>query len=210
MLTRLSTFFGFSSWLSLGEPVRMEEALCGVGGGPRLEEEPVDELEGDFLIGEPVLEEEEEEPGGGGKSSTELSGGGGGNSGDCGAPPGCHFGLDLTAGGDWGALNLEPSMELEAGREQGAAFPGNWFTICLTKDEVAAAMEVEEEEGDRARLLEERLCCFGSVGGGWFGECPVEKLCCFFIGALLPNSSTGDMGDMVTGREDGPEGLGAV
>lgn len=100
----------------------MEEALCGVGGGPRLVD-PVDELEGDFFIGELVLEEEE--LGGGGKSSTELSGGGGGNSGDCGAPPGCHFGFDLTAGGDWGALNLEPSMELEAGREQGAEFPGN-------------------------------------------------------------------------------------
>lgn len=100
----------------------MEEALCGVGGGPRLVE-PVDELEGDFFIGEPVLEEQE--MGGRGKSSTELSGGGGGNSGDCGAPPGCHFGLDLTAGGDWGALNFEPSMEVEAGRGQGAEFPGN-------------------------------------------------------------------------------------
>lgn len=60
--------------------------------------DPVDEVEGDFLMGEPVLEEEE--TGGGGKSSAEVSGGGGGNSGDCGAPPGCHFGFDLTAGGD--------------------------------------------------------------------------------------------------------------
>lgn len=56
--------------------------------------EPVKEEEGDFLIGDPVFEEERE----GGK----LSGGGGGNSGDCGGttPPGCHFGLALTAGGD--------------------------------------------------------------------------------------------------------------
>lgn len=59
--------------------------------------DPVDVAEGDFFMGEPVLEE-----GGGGKSPTELSGGGGGNSGDCAAttPPGCHFGLALTAGGD--------------------------------------------------------------------------------------------------------------
>lgn len=99
MLTRLSTFFGLSSWASPDELDRMEEALCGVGGGPRLVE-PVDEVEGDFFMGEPVLEEDEE--GGGGKSPSELSGGGGGNSGDCGAttPPGCHFGLALTAGGD--------------------------------------------------------------------------------------------------------------
>lgn len=75
----------------------MEEALCGAGGGPRLVD-PVDEAEGDFFMGEPVLEEDA--MGGGGKSSAELSGGGGGNSGDCGAPPGCHFGFDLTAGGD--------------------------------------------------------------------------------------------------------------
>lgn len=62
--------------------------------------DPVDEVEGDFLMGEPVFEEDEE--GGGGKSPRELSGGGGGNSGDCGAttPPGCHFGLAFTAGGD--------------------------------------------------------------------------------------------------------------
>lgn len=59
--------------------------------------DPVDEVEGDFFMGEPVLEE-----GGGRKSPWELSGGGGGNSGDCGAtmPPGCHFGLALTVGGD--------------------------------------------------------------------------------------------------------------
>lgn len=98
LLTRLSTFFGLSSWVSPDELDRMEEALCGVGGGPRLVD-PVDEVEGDFFMGEPVLEDEE---GGGGKSPRELSGGGGGNSGDCGAttPPGCHFGLALTAGGD--------------------------------------------------------------------------------------------------------------
>lgn len=95
MLTRLSTFFGLSSWVS-PELDRMEEALCGAGGGPRFMD-PVDVAEGDFFMGEPVLEE-----GGGGKSPTELSGGGGGNSGDCAAttPPGCHFGLALTAGGD--------------------------------------------------------------------------------------------------------------
>lgn len=55
------------------------------------------------------------------------------------------------------------------------------MTICLTNEEVAAAMETEEEEeeGEMARFLEERLCCLGRVGGGWLGECPVEKLCCF-------------------------------
>lgn len=26
--------------------------------------------------------------------------------------------------------------------------------------------EEEDEEGERARFLEERLCCFGRVGGG--------------------------------------------
>lgn len=56
------------------------------------------------------------------------------------------------------------------------------MTICLTNEEVAAAMETDadEAEGDRAvRFLEERLCCLGKVGGGALGECPVEKLCCF-------------------------------
>lgn len=98
LLTRLSTFFGLSSWVSPELP-RMEEALCGVGGGPLLLD-PVDEVEGDFFMGEPVFEEDE--VGGGGKSPREVSTGGGGNSGDCGAmtPPGCHFGLALTAGGD--------------------------------------------------------------------------------------------------------------
>lgn len=58
------------------------------------------------------------------------------------------------------------------------------MTICLTNEEVAAAMETaeEEEEGEMARFLEERLCCLGRVGGGWLGECPVEKLCCFLKG----------------------------
>lgn len=102
----------------------MEEALCGVGGGPLLVD-PVDEVEGDFFMGEPVFEDDGE--GGGGIFSRELAGGGGGKSGDCGGtiPPGCHFGLALTAGGDWGAVNLDPSMELEADREEGADFPGN-------------------------------------------------------------------------------------
>lgn len=80
----------------------------------------------------------------------------------------------------------------------------------MTNDEVAAAIDVEEEEGDRAKFLEERLCCFGSVGGGWFGECPVEKLCCFLNGTWPPMISDGDTGDRATGREDGPEGFGAV
>lgn len=97
MLTRLSTFFGLSSWVSLDELDRIDEALCGAGGGPRLVD-PVDEVEGDFFMGEPILEEDEE--GGGGKSPMELSGGGG-NSGDCAiTPPGCHLGLAFTAGGD--------------------------------------------------------------------------------------------------------------
>lgn len=87
--------------------------------------DPVDEVEGDFLMGEPGLAEDDE--GGGGKSPAEPSRGGGGNSGDCGATatPGCHLGLALTAGGDWGVLNLDPSMELEADREGDVAFPGN-------------------------------------------------------------------------------------
>lgn len=108
MLTRLSTFLGLSSGASL-----MEEALCGAGGGPRLVE-PIEEVEGDFLMGEAVLEEE-----GGENSVSELSGGGGGNSGDCGAttPPGCHFGFALTAGGLWGVELLEEGTEEE--------FPGN-------------------------------------------------------------------------------------
>lgn len=119
LLTRLSTFLGRSSD-SVDEPLRMDEARCGVGGGPRLAE-PVDEAEGDLLTGEP-------DEGGGGKSpAAEPSGGGGGNSGDWGAtpPPGCHLGLALTAGGDCGPPNLGPSVEPDAGREGWAAFPGN-------------------------------------------------------------------------------------
>lgn len=44
--------------------------------------------------------------GGGAGKQLLLSAGGGGNSGDCSCwlPPGCHFGLDFTAGGDRGAL----------------------------------------------------------------------------------------------------------
>lgn len=120
MLTRLSTVLDLSSWISPDELDRIEEALCGVGGGPRLED-PVDEVEGDFFMGETVLVDDEEE-GGGGNSPKEPSGGGGGNSGDCGAttPPGCHFGLALTAGGDCGAANFDPSV-----LELGAEFPGN-------------------------------------------------------------------------------------
>lgn len=113
MLTRLSTFFGRSSWASPDKLHRMDEALWGAGG-PRLLDAA------DALGGRP-------EDRGGGNSAMELSHGGGGNSGDGGAtaPPGCHFGLALTAGGDCGAANFDPSVELEAGREEGAEFPGN-------------------------------------------------------------------------------------
>lgn len=136
----------------------MDDALCGVGGGPRLVD-PVEEEEGDFFIGDPVFEE----------LLDAVSFGGGGNSGDCTTPPGCHFGLALTAGGDWGALDLDPSVEVDIGRVDGGEFPGNWLTICLTSEDVAAAMDTDAEdaEGDRAvRFLEERLCCLGKVGGG--------------------------------------------
>lgn len=103
-------------------------------------------------------------------------------------------------------------MELDADREEGAALPGNWLTICLTREEVAAAMETdeEEEEGEMARFLEERLCCLGSVGGGWLGECPVEKLCCFLTGPCPTGCCVGDTGERARGSEDGPDGLGAV
>lgn len=42
------------------------------------------------------------------------------------------------------------------------------MTICLTNEEVAAAMETEDEDedGETERFLEERLCCLGRVGGG--------------------------------------------
>lgn len=159
--------------------------------------EPVDEEEGDFFMGDPDLDE-----GGGGKSAAELSGGGGGNSGDCGAttPPGCHFGLALTAGTEGAAL------------EEEAAFPGNWLTICLTSEEVAAAMEteVEEADGEMERFFDDRLCCLGRVGGGWFGEWPVEKLCCFLTGPWRPFCGVGDTGESATGKDVGPDGFGAV
>lgn len=86
------------------------------------------------------------------------------------------------------------------------------MTICLTREEVAAAMEPDEDEGDgdRARFLDERLCCLGRVGGGWLGEWPVEKLCCFFGGMWLPAGGVGDTGESAMGSEEGPEGFGAV
>lgn len=72
-------------------------------------------------------------------------------------------------------------------------------------------MEEEEAGGERAeRFLEEMLCCFGRVGGGWFGECPVEKLCCFFTGPWALEGCVGETGERASGREEGPEGLGAV
>lgn len=70
--------------------------------------------------------------------------------------------------------------------------------------------DAEEEGGERVRFLEERLCCFGRVGGGWLGECPVEKLCCFFIGPWAPKGGVGDTGERARGSEEGPERLGAV
>lgn len=98
----------------------MLEFLCGVGGGflPAKLEEP----EGDLFVGEPrfpggrgggggvgpVTGAGGGGGGGGGAGKPVLlSGGGGGNSGDCSwPPPGCHFGLVLTAGGERGALGL--------------------------------------------------------------------------------------------------------
>lgn len=100
----------------------MLEFLCGVGGGflpPKLKEP-----EGDLLTGDPrfpggrgggggvgpVTGAGGGGGGGGGGAGKPglLSGGGGGNSGDCSCwpPPGCHFGLVLTAGGERGALGL--------------------------------------------------------------------------------------------------------
>ena len=87
MLTRSSTFF--DSWYSMEVVDFMLEFRCGVGGG-LLPAEPVEELEeveGDFLIGDPILEGGglgAGGGGGGGGKSKLLSGGGGGNSGDCG------------------------------------------------------------------------------------------------------------------------------
>lgn len=64
--------------------------------------------------------------GGGGKSDKELSRGGGGNCGDWGetTPPACHFALVLTAGGDAGVVNLDPSVLLDAVTGESAEFPG--------------------------------------------------------------------------------------
>lgn len=85
MLTRSSTFF--DSWYSADELDFMLEFRCGVGGGLLMDElvERLDEVEGDFFMGDPVLEEgglESEGRGGGGGKSRLLSGGGGGKSGD--------------------------------------------------------------------------------------------------------------------------------
>lgn len=99
----------------------MLEFLCGVGGGffiPK-QEGPV----GDFFKGEPrppggrgggggvgpVMGAGGGGGGGGGAGKPVLvSGGGGGKSEDCDCwpPPGCHFGLAFTAGGERGALGL--------------------------------------------------------------------------------------------------------
>lgn len=87
MLTKSSTFF--DSWYSTEEFALMLEFRCGVGGG-LLPAEPVEELEeveGDFLIGDPILEVgglAAGGGGGGGGKSRLVSGGGGGNSGDWG------------------------------------------------------------------------------------------------------------------------------
>lgn len=42
------------------------------------------------------------------------------------------------------------------------------------------------------------------------GECPVEKLCCFFTGPWVLWGGVGDTGERAIGREEGPEGLGGV
>lgn len=83
MLTRSSTFL--DSWHS--RPFTLE-LRCGVGGGFLLPEpvEEFDDVDGDFLIGDPILPEAGGAGGGlgggGGGKSRLLSGGGGGNSGD--------------------------------------------------------------------------------------------------------------------------------
>lgn len=133
----------------------MLELRCGVGGGffPPEPVEEFDDVDGDFLIGDPDLPEGCEAGGGlgagGGGNSRVLSGGGGGNSGDCGCacPPGCHLGLFFTTGGDMGPL--DPSR-----------VSGNWLTICFTSDWVG------EIGADTDGALEERLYCLGRVGGG--------------------------------------------
>lgn len=99
----------------------MLEFLWGVGGG--FLHSQLEEPEGDLLMGEPrfpggrgggggvgpVTGAGGGGGGGGGAGKPALlSGGGGGNSGDCSCwpPPGCHFGLVFTAGGERGALGL--------------------------------------------------------------------------------------------------------
>lgn len=67
----------------------MLELRCGVGGGffPAEPVEEFDDVDGDFLIGDPTLPDCWAGGGlgaGGGGKSRVLSGGGGGNSGDCG------------------------------------------------------------------------------------------------------------------------------
>lgn len=81
MLTRSSTFL--DSWPSFAFIL---ELRCGVGGGffPTEPVEEFDDVEGDFLSGDPDLPEVGGGlGGGGGGNSRVLSGGGGGNSGDC-------------------------------------------------------------------------------------------------------------------------------
>lgn len=194
MLTRSSTFF--DSWNSTEELDFILEFRCGVGGGLLTEElvERLEEVEGDFFMGDPILEEGglgSGGRGGGGGKSRLLSGGGGGNSGDwgCTCPPGCHLGLVFTTGGDMGLLG--PSR-----------VPGNWFAICLTRDDVG------EMAVDKVGAFEGKLCCLGKVGGGWLGLWLPEKLCCFFIevdGVGDRGGPTGETGDMPC-----PDGLGAV
>ncbi len=64
----------------------MLEFRCGVGGGffPPEPVEEFDDVDGDFLIGDPILPEGGGLGAGGGGNSRVSSGGGGGNSGDCG------------------------------------------------------------------------------------------------------------------------------
>lgn len=80
MLTRSSTFLDSGPSFAF-----MLELRCGVGGGflPTEPVEEFDDVEGDFLSGDPDLEVGGGLGGGGGGKSRVLSGGGGGNSGDC-------------------------------------------------------------------------------------------------------------------------------
>lgn len=112
----------------------MLEFLCGVGGGffsPEL-----DEPDGDLLMGDPRFPGGR--GGGGGVGPPTGAGGGGGGGGgagkpalfseggggksvdwSCWLPPGCHFGLVLTAGGERGGLGSS------AGFTTGKEAPGN-------------------------------------------------------------------------------------